>query len=43
MPAARCRGRIEISGTVDEESGGYGGVAYLAERGWFAPGRACST
>jgi succinyl-diaminopimelate desuccinylase len=32
-------GAIEISGTVDEESGGYGGVAYLAERGWFAPGR----
>jgi len=26
-------GAIEISGTVDEESGGYGGVAYLAERG----------
>ncbi len=32
-------GAIEISGTVDEESGGYGGVAYLAERGWFSPGR----
>jgi succinyl-diaminopimelate desuccinylase len=32
-------GAIEISGTVDEESGGYGGVAYLAERGWFAPER----
>lgn len=29
-------GVIEISGTVDEESGGYGGVAYLAERGWFS-------
>lgn len=29
-------GAIEISGTVDEESGGYGGVAYLAERGWFS-------
>lgn len=32
-------GTIEISGTVDEESGGYGGVAYLAERGWFSPPR----
>lgn len=32
-------GALEISGTVDEESGGYGGVAYLAERGWFAPAR----
>lgn len=32
-------GAIEISATVDEESGGYGGVAYLAERGWFRPGR----
>ena len=26
-------GAIEISGTADEESGGYGGVAYLAEKG----------
>ncbi len=32
-------GAVEISGTADEESGGYGGVAYLAERGWFAPDR----
>jgi succinyl-diaminopimelate desuccinylase len=32
-------GAIEISGTVDEESGGYGGVAYLAERGYFSPAR----
>ena len=32
-------GSIEISGTADEESGGYGGVAYLAEQGWFAPER----
>lgn len=32
-------GAIEISGTADEESGGYGGVAYLAGKGWFAPGR----
>ena len=28
-------GAIEISGTVDEETGGYGGVAYLAEKGYF--------
>lgn len=32
-------GSIEISGTADEESGGYGGVAYLAERGYFSPER----
>ncbi|WP_282127203.1 acetylornithine deacetylase/succinyl-diaminopimelate desuccinylase family protein [Roseobacter litoralis] len=32
-------GAIEISGTADEESGGYGGVAYLAERGYFDPQR----
>ncbi len=32
-------GTLEISGTADEESGGYGGVHYLAQRGWFAPGR----
>jgi succinyl-diaminopimelate desuccinylase len=32
-------GVLEISGTVDEESGGYGGVHYLAERGWFSPPR----
>ncbi|MCX7558172.1 acetylornithine deacetylase/succinyl-diaminopimelate desuccinylase family protein [Sulfitobacter sp. F26204] len=30
-------GSIEISGTADEESGGYGGVAYLAEHGHFSP------
>ncbi|MEQ9813790.1 MAG: acetylornithine deacetylase/succinyl-diaminopimelate desuccinylase family protein [Azospirillaceae bacterium] len=29
-------GAIEISGTVDEETGGYGGVAYLAKRGYFS-------
>jgi succinyl-diaminopimelate desuccinylase len=33
------RGAIEISATADEESGGFGGVAYLAEKGWFAPER----
>ncbi|HBR41320.1 MAG TPA: succinyl-diaminopimelate desuccinylase, partial [Sulfitobacter pontiacus] len=32
-------GAIEISGTADEESGGYGGVAYLAEHGHFNPDR----
>ena len=32
-------GAIEISATADEETGGYGGVAYLAERGYFSPGR----
>ena len=32
-------GAIEISATADEESGGYGGVAYLAERGFFDPAR----
>ena len=32
-------GAIEISGTADEESGGYGGVAYLAEQGFFNPER----
>jgi len=32
-------GAIEVSGTADEESGGYGGVAWLAERGWFSPPR----
>jgi succinyl-diaminopimelate desuccinylase len=30
------RGAIEISATADEETGGYGGVAWLAERGHFA-------
>lgn len=32
-------GAIEISATADEESGGYGGVAYLAEKGYFDPER----
>ena len=32
-------GALEISGTVDEETGGYGGVHYLAERGWFSQPR----
>jgi succinyl-diaminopimelate desuccinylase len=32
-------GAIEISGTVDEESGGFGGVAHLAALGLFSPPR----
>ncbi|NOX41578.1 MAG: acetylornithine deacetylase/succinyl-diaminopimelate desuccinylase family protein, partial [Alphaproteobacteria bacterium] len=32
-------GAVEISATADEESGGFGGVAYLAERGFFARSR----
>ena len=35
----RFDGALEISGTVDEESGGYAGVAHLAERGWFSKPR----
>ena len=32
-------GALEISGTVDEESGGFAGVGYLAERGYFSAPR----
>ena len=32
-------GALEISGTVDEESGGFAGVCYLAERGYFSKPR----
>ena len=32
-------GALEISGTVDEESGGYAGVAYLAHQGFFSKPR----
>ena len=32
-------GAIEVSGTVDEESGGFGGVAYLARQGFFSKPR----
>lgn len=32
-------GALEISGTVDEESGGFAGVGYLAARGFFSPPR----
>ncbi len=36
---ARLAGTVEISGTVDEESGGFAGVAWLAEQGRIAKGR----
>ncbi len=32
-------GAVEISATVDEESGGFGGVAHLARRGYFSKPR----
>ena len=32
-------GAVEISATCDEESGGFGGVAWLVERGHFDPAR----
>ena len=32
-------GCIEFSFTADEETGGYGGVAYLANKGFFSPNR----
>ena len=32
----RFPGALELSGTVDEESGGFGGVGYLAARGFFS-------
>lgn len=32
-------GTIEVSGTVDEESGGYAGVAWLAQHGRLSPAR----
>jgi succinyl-diaminopimelate desuccinylase len=35
----RLPGTIEISGTVDEESGGFAGVAHLAQLGRIARGR----
>jgi succinyl-diaminopimelate desuccinylase len=33
------KGSVEISGTVDEESGGFAGVAWLAERGRLSAAR----
>jgi succinyl-diaminopimelate desuccinylase len=35
----RVPGAVEVSGTVDEESGGFAGVAYLAEQKHIAKGR----
>ncbi|MBI3666565.1 MAG: acetylornithine deacetylase/succinyl-diaminopimelate desuccinylase family protein [Acidobacteria bacterium] len=35
----RLKGTVEQSGTVDEESGGFAGVAYLAQNGFIAKGR----
>jgi succinyl-diaminopimelate desuccinylase len=35
----KLAGSIEQSGTVDEESGGFAGVAYLAERGYISRDR----
>ena len=34
----RIAGRLEVSGTPDEESGGFAGVAWLCERGLIAKG-----
>lgn len=31
----KLRGTVEQSGSVDEESGGFAGVAYLARQGWL--------
>src|SRR3984957_10536125 len=36
---AALPGTLEISGTVDEESGGYGGEHFLAQSGWFCAPR----
>ena len=35
----RLAGSVEVSGTVDEESGGWAGMAWLAEHGVVAKGR----
>jgi succinyl-diaminopimelate desuccinylase len=35
----RLHGAVEQSGTVDEESGGFAGMAYLAERGYISRDR----
>jgi len=35
----RLNGTVEQSATVDEESGGFAGMAYLAERGYISSGR----
>lgn len=33
------RGALELSGTADEESGGFGGVGYLSRNGYFSKDR----
>ena len=35
----RFPGALEVSATADEETGGFAGVAWLAERGYFSPPR----
>ena len=35
----QLRGTVEQSGSVDEESGGFAGVAYLARQGWLGKDR----
>ena len=35
----KLAGTVEQSGTVDEESGGFAGVAYLSQNGWLASDR----
>lgn len=37
--SVRLPGTVEVSGTVDEESGGYAGVAWLAEQGRISKAR----
>jgi succinyl-diaminopimelate desuccinylase len=37
IEAGPFAGALEISGTVDEETGGYAGVAWLAAKGYFSP------
>ncbi len=39
VETADFAGAVEISATADEETGGYGGVAWLAGEGWFSPER----
>jgi succinyl-diaminopimelate desuccinylase len=35
----KLQGTVEQSGSVDEESGGFAGVAYLAQHGWIGKGK----
>ena len=39
LPGVRLPGAVEQSATVDEESGGFAGVAYLAARGYLSAAR----